>query len=238
MVNGEKRYDSERICSKDGSDLHDRDPLAESRPCAGRVHAGSDGAVDHLAYPGRGAADEDAEVGAEAGRGKEDCEEAGKIVTVALSQGQVAIIDRADAERVLAHKWYASWCERGCCWYAVRKIHSDQTVLLHRFITGAPDGADVDHANKDTLDNRRANLRVATRAQNMWNRGRTRANRSGFKGVHWDRREKKFRAGIRCNGAYRSLGYFYSAYDAARAYDKAARRLHGEFARLNFTESQ
>src|SRR5262249_39337652 len=124
--------------------------------------------------------------------------------------------------------------------YAKRSgINSDGThgIRLHRFILNAPPSVEVDHVNGDSLDNRRGNLRYSTRAQNNRNRGRTRANKSGFKGVSRQRGGGGFRAQMTRDGVVYYLGKFSTAIDAALAYDAAARRLHGEFARTNFTES-
>lgn len=237
MVNGEKRYDSKRICAENGSDLHDCDPVAESRHRSRGVLGGSDADANHLAHTGNGHDNEDAEVGAEAETGKEG---EGEIVRVPLSRGQFAIIDSGDADRVLAHRWCAMRAKNRR-WYALRHSQSGgktQTILLHRFIMNAAPGLQVDHVNLDALDNRRCNLRMATQSQNLCNRQRTRVNKSGFKGVIWDRWESKFRARISYNKVTYSLGAFATAEEAARAYDAAAKKLHGEFARLNFTETE
>lgn len=154
--------------------------------------------------------------------------------TVPLSQGLVAVVDDEDYERVIrAGKWSAA---RGrSTFYARRKArqaNGQRTSLrLHNFLTGWPL---VDHINGDGLDNRRANLREATNAQNMRNKGLYRNNSSGFKGVSWQKECRKWQAGIRLDGTRRHLGLFLVAEDAAAAYDEAARELHGEFARLNF----
>jgi hypothetical protein len=98
------------------------------------------------------------------------------------------------------------------------------------------DTIEIDHVNGDGLDNRRENLRVATHAQNASNRGVRVNNTSGFKGVHANHsgRGKQWFAYITTNYKRQHLGMFGTAEEAARAYDAAAVRLHGEFARLNF----
>lgn len=157
------------------------------------------------------------------------------ITLVFLTQGKVAIIDRADAERVLAYKWR---CDRHG--RATRSRRAGEgfprgtSVFLHREIMQPSPGTDVDHINGNSLDNRRCNLRVCVHAENQRNMKRHRDNRSGFKGVDWHTSKSTWRATIYDGSRHRHLGYFATAEDAARAYDVAAREVHGEFARLNF----
>lgn len=92
----------------------------------------------------------------------------------------------------------------------------------------------IDHKNGDTIDNRRANLRAATVADNARNTGLRSDNSSGFKGVIWHSQIGRWRAQLIMHGKKVSLGCYSSADDAARAWDEGARRYHGEFARLNF----
>lgn len=98
----------------------------------------------------------------------------------------------------------------------------------------------IDHKNGNGLDNRRSNLRFCTNAQNQHNQ-RKWGSRSGkplssrYKGVSWHRRGH-WRAKIQAQGKRRYLGQFQSEEAAARAYDRAARELHGEFAVLNFSD--
>lgn len=92
---------------------------------------------------------------------------------------------------------------------------------------------DVDHVNMDRSDNRLDNLRVSSRAENMWNRTAQTNNTSGFKGVTWDKRKAKWLAQISVEGRHIFLGYFASPAEAHTAYSAAAKRLHGDFARAH-----
>jgi len=104
---------------------------------------------------------------------------------------------------------------------------------MHRELCDVTDGYVADHINRNGLDNRRANLRPATIAQNAWN-SRRRKNRSGYKGVWYAKDKGKFRAAIWHNNKREYLGYFDCPICAAKAYDRAAKKYHGEFASLNF----
>jgi hypothetical protein len=108
--------------------------------------------------------------------------------------------------------------------------------LAHRlawlYMTGAWPDRQIDHINGDKLDNRWANLRLATPTQNNANAVARKRNSSGFKGVTWHSRNRKWQAQIAANGRHFYLGQFETAEAAAEAYQQAAARLHGEFARL------
>jgi hypothetical protein len=113
------------------------------------------------------------------------------------------------------------------------RSHS-KTVYLHRLIAGAQPGETVDHINMDALDNRRANLRIASRSQQNMNRDLSVRNTSGKKGVHFYSRYGTWQAYINVPGKGRiHLGYFQTRDEAAKAYDKAALEHFGEFARVN-----
>jgi hypothetical protein len=103
--------------------------------------------------------------------------------------------------------------------------------LLHRIIMNPPANMQIDHVNHDTLDNRRCNLRVCTNSENLMNRGKTKSNTSGFKGVNREKRlkRKKYRARITANKKTFYLGNFDDPAQAGEAYQEAAREYHGEF---------
>lgn len=161
--------------------------------------------------------------------------------TIPLTRGYTAIVDAADYPALAVHKWQAkivkttSTSVGHVC--AVRSIHSGKTkrqVYMHREIMGAKTGQIIDHANRDALDNRRINLRFCTTSGNTANR--VYPNPLGFRGVYAANGRFGFQISAgRKNGrkVVRQCG-FATAEEAARAYDAAAQRLHGEFAVLNF----
>jgi len=156
---------------------------------------------------------------------------------IPLTEGHVALVDEADYEAVAAYRWRALIRPTSRTVYAQRVTSSDgkkSTLLLHRFLVKAPKGLEVDHIDGNGLNNTRANLRVGTHAENMRNRRRRCDNSSGYIGVHWHKRDRKWVARITLHGKLKSLGYFDTPEDAARARDAAAIELHGEYARLNF----
>jgi hypothetical protein len=156
---------------------------------------------------------------------------------ISLSQGLYTLVDDEDFEYLNQFKWYAKNC--GKKKYAVRhylKAYRNKSKkYMHRELLDAPKGLQVDHINGDSLDNRRCNIRLCTSADNV--RNRRKLKEKGYKGVIWIERVKKWRANIGHNGKNMYLGYFKNEVDGARAYDKKAKELYGEFANLNLKES-
>lgn len=156
---------------------------------------------------------------------------------IPLTQGKVAIVDAADYEWLSQWKWYAMMAGEG---YAARSVRLPDgrkgIALMHRVILEPRSDQDVDHIDGNGFNNSRSNLRACTHGENLHNQRKARINTSGFKGVFYDRRVGKWQAQIKVNNKNRSFGLHNTPEDAARAYDKAARELHGDFARLNFPD--
>lgn len=160
---------------------------------------------------------------------------------IKLTKGFVAIVDDEDYDELSKYKWHVSIQRYGRI-YACRNSKSTSgkrsRVQMHREVINATGTAEVDHINGNGLDNRKTNLRLATRSQNMRN-GKLRAtNRSGFIGASWHLSAKKWFAQLSINNRRIYLGLFDSAEDAAITYNVAARALHGEFAKLNNLPSE
>ena len=153
------------------------------------------------------------------------------VCEIELTRGFVALADEEDFALVSQFKWYAS--PNGRRTYAVNKTGRRPSVHMHRLVIRAVKGQKVDHRNGNGLDNRRANLRFCSQTQNLGNSRLSSRNRSGFKGVSFDKRRNLWTADIQVNGKDIFLGYFRSPKHAALAYNGAARRLFGEFARPN-----
>lgn len=149
---------------------------------------------------------------------------------VRLTKGCVALVDDEDLPLVAPHRWCVAAMGKGHK-YAVRQANGKR-VILHRTILGAQPGQYVDHRNGDTLDNRRANLRLCTASENARNRRKTVGN-SQFKGVCWDKRNKNWLASIYYEGCSHNIGRFQDEVAAAKAYNTEAARVFGEFAHLN-----
>ena len=159
-----------------------------------------------------------------------------------LTKGKVALVDDEDFDRVSSWRWKA--VKMGRHWRAVRTIRTGPgvdgcrgTIYLHRQITNAPKGMDVDHIDGDSLNNQKSNLRVCTRSENIANsRVQIRKKSSRFKGVIWLKKNSCWQAGITIGGKYIYLKSLQLEEDAARCYDEAARTRFGDFARVNFVK--
>lgn len=154
---------------------------------------------------------------------------------IPLSKGLFAIVDDDDFEWLSKFKWFS--LTRNHTTYANRSWDSQNKrrgTVMHRVIMGVEDQRSilVDHINGNGLDNRRQNLRLCTAAQNLYNKRLSARNKSGFKGVHKGE-SGKWHARIGVNSKSYQLGVYSTPEDAARAYNKAAAKFHGEFACLN-----
>lgn len=156
---------------------------------------------------------------------------------IELTQGKRAIVDDELFEELNKHKWYAD--KHGNTYYAARDIRLEgkrRKVYMHRRvleIAGIKLGRHTDHVGRDGLDNRLDSIRPATVSQNHFNSTLRSDNTSGYKGIEYSKKLRRWTAAVQANGVRRRLGWFRTPEEAAAAYDAAASKLHGEFARLN-----
>lgn len=151
---------------------------------------------------------------------------------ILLNQGRYVIVDSADYEELMKHNWTVRISPE----YAVR-IEKGKAIYMHRQIMRPEAGLIVDHKDRNSLNNSRTNLRVGTMSQNSCNRGKKQGCTSKYRGVYFFKREGKWMAVIKFEGKSTFLGSFDNEIDAAKAYDTAARKYHGEFASLNFPDA-
>lgn len=147
---------------------------------------------------------------------------------ITLSRGSVVLVDDEDYEFLNQSKWSLK---------DGRYARSTTGDFIHvevakRMGIWRPD-REVDHRDRDGLNNRRENLRVGTHAQNMRNIGPYSTNSSGYKGVCWDKSRNKWLASISINNRFKNLGRFDTAEEAASPYNRAAIQVSGDFAFVN-----
>lgn len=150
----------------------------------------------------------------------------GDICYIPMTGNRIAICDANMYEIVRQYQWRTCGKMNHVCMQQKRK-----TIMLHRLVIKTE--KQIDHINRNVLDNRRINLREATPSQNMANMGLTSLNKSGVKGVSWSKIQNKWIAVIKDHGKSKRIGSFFCLRKAAQAYDRAAQEMYGEFAWLN-----
>lgn len=149
---------------------------------------------------------------------------------IPLTQNKQAMVDDEDYEWLNQWKWYIS--NKG---YAIRGVRNVslptgyKSISMHRLINNTPDGYETDHKNGDKLDNRRVNIRTASRAQNRYNTPPRADNKSGVAGVIWYKPLKKWLAYIQVDKKHIHLGYYYELNDAVAVRRTAESTYCGDF---------
>jgi hypothetical protein len=160
----------------------------------------------------------------------------GLMAEIITSNGVVILVDEDDLERLSKFRWFTYKGKTNRTAYAARSDYttgSRRQISMHRYILGASTHEEVDHINGDGLDNRKQNLRVCSTKENNRNKPRPKNNTTGYKGVSYHARDLVYCAYIRVDRKLKHLGSFKTAEDAALAYNKAALKYFGDFARLN-----
>lgn len=148
---------------------------------------------------------------------------------IKLTQNKYALVDDENFEKLNKHKWYAFRGEK--VFYAGRKKKIDgktHLIIMHRIINKTPKGKETDHINGNGLDNRRKNLRSCSHQQNAINRGLNKNNTSGYKGVSWSKKLKKWRVYI-WNKNQIWLGTHSTRTGAYKLYLEACKKHYGAF---------
>lgn len=160
---------------------------------------------------------------------------------ILLTQSKTAIVDDEDFEYLSNNfKWIA--CKKRDAWYVKAHLHSkyygeannkSRHVYMHRILLNAKNNEQVDHINGDGLDNRRENLRICDNAQNHWNVGKQKNNKSGFKGVSFCKLTNSWKVRIHIRNKEKWLGRYKDINEAVKIYNEAVMKYYGEFGRVN-----
>lgn len=150
---------------------------------------------------------------------------------IPLTQGKFAIVDDDMFDELNRFKWFYHY---GYARRNSKHVLGKKRPMIHmsRVVMSVPDGFQCDHISLNRCDNRRANLRVASHAQNNCNKHACKNNTSGAKGVDFRKWDRKYRARIGFNKKSIHLGNFSTLEEASVAYSIAAKKYHGEFANL------
>ena len=158
------------------------------------------------------------------------------MIEIDLTRGYKTIIDDVDAD-LANYNWHT--LTTGSRHVYATRVQDKKRILLHRVILARklgkplPRKMKADHINRNGLDNRRDNLRLATHGQNMANSKRKSNATSAYRGVRQRKSNGKWRAQISVGGKNLHIGYYDTAEEAALAWNQAARKLRGEYAQLN-----
>ena len=154
---------------------------------------------------------------------------------IKLINGGVALVDDEDFDEINQYNW--SHHKEKSVVYAWRHqkngFRQYTKIKMHRQIMNAKPGQQIDHKDRDGLNNQKPNLRFCDHAQNLMNAKKRNNCSSKYKGVSWHSQNGKWRASIGIDGKFISLGCFLTPEEAAEAYNRMATELFGDFARLN-----
>ena len=145
------------------------------------------------------------------------------------SPNTLVLIDDEDFDRVNEYSWHINKYVEAVIYNKMKKKYFN--TLLHRFIMNAQKDQRIDHIDRNPFNNQKSNLRPCTNQQNLWNTALPKHNTSGYKGVSWCKRDKRWYSAIILKGKHIHLGCFTDKYNAFLAYEAKAKELRGEFYR-------
>lgn len=166
------------------------------------------------------------------------------------------LFDEEDRELIESYTWHIWLGNKNKAYYAITNIPDPNrddwyirpsdgtrrkkrtTLRMHRLLTNCPKHLQVDHLNHNGLDNRKKNLRICTNLENQHNKKPDTRNSSGFKGVSWSKRDRRWCAMSSINGVMTNLGLFKTKEESARVYDANVYHYHGKFAYRNFPDEK
>ncbi len=152
------------------------------------------------------------------------------MIKVPINKNYELLLDDEDINYTIFYTWSFNgrYVNRHITLGSIRTTQS-----IHRFLTGCDDPTMVvDHIDGNPLNNQKSNLRVCTQTENIRNRKLNSNNTSGFKGVSWIKRQKKWKATITLNKKQIHLGYFFYPEEAYAAYKEASTKYHKEYGRV------
>lgn len=158
------------------------------------------------------------------------------MIKLKATCGTEFIIDKEFVDMVAPYAWMIHKARTNKYVYSFDKNNNNKIFRLHRMLMFARDGEIIDHINHNGLDNRLENLRFVNSSQNSVNRGIKPRSNSGYYGVSWEKRKKRYGAYFCHNYKHIWVGRFKSAKAAAIARDKMIIEYHGDYATLNFPE--
>lgn len=155
------------------------------------------------------------------------------MISLPISKGASVLLDEGDYDLVSKYSWHLHTGGYAMANIWNKKLKKYEHTYMHRYILGAKKGQEVDHVNCDKLDNRRCNIRLCTRSQNIVRTSAYRTRKSGYVGVWTDERRGSIHARIKKAGKTIHLGTFSTLLEAAKARNVKALELFGNFAYLN-----
>jgi hypothetical protein len=149
---------------------------------------------------------------------------------IKLTQGKYTTVDDEDFVSLNKYKWYAT--KKFKTYYAVRSLKNGSKIQMHRVILNTPENMETDHVDGDGLNNQKNNLRACTHSENQSNKSKYVNNTTGYKGLSWCERNKKWLVRISVNKKRFYLGHFKSKKEASEVYNIACLKKHGKFAKI------